>query len=757
MTGWGAEEIEPGAAKTGITSAENMRRLLCSLILALMFSVGVTRTLTLEDLIPGGTNYKAMTPAEISVVWWGDRLVRLESERLSLCTVAAGHVGDSDSWKEFVTLSDIQAIVRAASLPVPTDLKGASFPDPDRPLLRLSTPTHHLTLDIETKSVVGSLRRPGGALCEDLSDGAAPSLAYVKDDNLYVLTSGGVTRQVSFDGSRDIVYGQSVHRDEFGITKGTFWSPSGDLLAFYRMDQSMVPDYPLVDISTPIATLAPTKYPMAGTASHVVTVGIFNPSTDSVVWLRSGDTTDTYLSGITWAPDASRIFLYRLNRDQTHLQLLAFDPLTGEQTAVLYEEHDEKYVHPRHGIRFLPWDSDKFIYHSERSGYNHLYLYSLSRESTLCCLTERLGGVVTELSGLDCDRQALIVTSTHASPLQHNLYGISVASGSPTPLDSGTGVHRALVSASGRYVFDSWSSPDVRRRYDLITTATASAATLFTPADPWEGYDVPTILSGSLKAADDSTDLYYRLILPVGFDSTRLYPAVVYLYGGPGARLVEASFGYNYRGWEIYMAERGYVVFVLDGRGSSERGRAFEDVTFRRLGQVEAADQMRGVDFLRSLPYVDSARLGIHGWSFGGFMTVNMMLSYPGVFRCGVAGGPVIDWRYYEIMYGERYMDTPQANPEGYAAANLRARADSLQGRLLVIFGYNDPVCVPQHSLSFIRACIDAGKQVDMFTYPGAGHNMAGRDRVHLHEKITRYFDDFCRPAASEPSAASAP
>ena len=302
-----------------------------------------------------------------------------------------------------------------------------------------------------------------------------------------------------------------------------------------------------------------------------------------------------------------------------------------------------------------------------------------------------------------------------------------------------------MLSPDGTMLFDRWSEPDVFRKIAVRNTATASATLLQTDASPWQAYNVPEISSGSLTAADGHTKLFYRLVKPVNFDPNKKYPTVVYVYGGPGVRNVDASWNYAARSWEIYMAQKGYVIFVLDNRGSSERGFAFETATYHRLGQEEMKDQMRGVDYLKSLPYVDADRIGVHGWSFGGFMTTSLITNYPDVFKVGVAGGPVIDWKYYEVMYGERYMGTPQENPEGYAQSSLLNKAKDLKGRLQIIIGYNDPVCVPQHSLAFLRACEDAGTQPDFFTYPGQGHNMMGKDMVHLHERITRYFEDYLK------------
>ena len=279
----------------------------------------------------------------------------------------------------------------------------------------------------------------------------------------------------------------------------------------------------------------------------------------------------------------------------------------------------------------------------------------------------------------------------------------------------------------------------------LPSPRTATACRYFTAPDPWQGYTVPQYRCGTLTAADDSTTLYYRMVMPVDFDPAKKYPTVVYVYGGPHAHNVDAAWHYRSRSWETYMAQRGYLLFILDNRGSENRGRDFEQVTFRHLGQQEMADQMRGVDFLRSLPYVDTTRVGVHGWSYGGFMTISLMTHFPDVFKVGVAGGPVIDWRWYEVMYGERYMDTPEQNPEGYARTSLIAKAANLKGKLQIIIGYNDPTVVPQHALSFLKACIEAGTQPDFFVYPGEGHNMMGHSSVHLHERITQYFEDYLK------------
>ena len=323
------------------------------------------------------------------------------------------------------------------------------------------------------------------------------------------------------------------------------------------------------------------------------------------------------------------------------------------------------------------------------------------------------------------------------------IYKVNVNTNKRTPLDNSEGVHNGILSASGNYIIDRYSTPDTPRQIEIVNTQNRKSISLLTAKNPYEGFTMPAIETGTIKAADGKTDLYYRLVKPADFDPNKKYPAIVYVYGGPHAQMITNGWMNGARGWDIYMANKGYIMFTLDNRGSSNRGLEFENVTFRHLGVEEGKDQVKGVDYLKSLPYVDGNRIGVHGWSFGGHMTTALMLRYPEIFKVGVAGGPVIDWKYYEIMYGERYMDTPQANPEGYEQCDLKNLAGQLKGHLLIIHDDHDDTCVPQHTLSFMKACVDARTYPDLFIYPGHKHNVLGRDRVHLHEKITRYFEDY--------------
>ena len=579
---------------------------------------------------------------------------------------------------------------------------------------------------------------------DTLAQPATYPQVFAREHNIYVQSSvGSQPVRVTADGCRQIVYGEAVHRNEFGIETGIFPSPDKTAFAFYRMDQSMVTDYPQVNTFTRIASCEPDAYPMAGMKSHKVTVGVYDIAAGTTVWLDLGDVTDRYFTNITWSPDGKAIYLFELNRDQTDTSLDVYSAETGKKLRTLYTEHSDKYVEPLHPVSFLPWDSDKFLLWSDRDGFRHLYLMD-TRGRMLKQVTKG-PFVVRDLVGFCPKTKSVIIATNELNPLQSNLFSVKLSDCRRTLLDNGIGLHSGKLSADGTMLLDTYSAPDVPRAYDIINTVSRKRTEHFRSPDPWAGYAVPAYHTGTLKAADGVTDLYYRMVLPPDFDASKRYPAVVYVYGGPHAHLVDASWHWASRSWETYMAQKGYVVFVLDSRGSEHRGRDFEQATFRNLGVCEMEDQMCGVAFLKSLSYIDSSRLGVHGWSFGGFMAISLMTTYPDVFKVGVAGGPVIDWKWYEVMYGERYMDTPEQNPDGYARTSLLAKAGNLKGRLQIIIGMNDPTVVPQHALQFLDACIKSGTQPDFFVYPGEGHNMRGHASVHLHERITRYFEDYLK------------
>ena len=703
---------------------------------------------TLEELNFGGNRYHDLQPENRWYTWWGDELVRTDVEECYLV--------DKKTGKEtrLFTLDEVNKWLKSDDMYYVRTLYNATFPYPDQPIVALGNRKSFLLLNYMTHSIVWQ-DSISGQKANDWNS-VSKATAYIENDQLFVVDGKGNKHQLTTDGSREIVYGQSVHRNEFGINKGTFWSPDSARLAFYRMDQSMVTDYPQVDIFPREATYEPDKYPMAGMNAHMVTVCVYDINTNKTVTLKtpngsvvSDSVTDTkpiYFTNIAWSPDGKTVYMFELNRDQNDCRLVSYDATTGERMAELYRETSEKYVEPLHPIQFLPWDSDKFIMQSQRDGYNHLYLYN--KEGQLLKQLTSGPWVVQDVLGFNAKQKSIIIEANKYHPLHRQIYSVNVSNGKMTQLTTDDGVHRGELSASGSFVLDRHSSPTQPRNISVLSVSGSSPAKttrLLTASDPWKDYEQPIFECGSIKAADGKTDLYYRMVKPYDFNPEQKYPTVVYVYGGPHAHNVEASWHWHSRSWETYMSQKGYVLFILDNRGSENRGRDFEQATFRQLGQIEMKDQMKGVEYLKSLPYVDKDRIGVHGWSFGGFMTISLMTNYPDVFKVGVAGGPVIDWKWYEVMYGERYMDTPQQNPEGYKKTSLINMAKNLKGKLQIITGYNDNTVVPQHCLSFLDACIKAGTQPDFFAYPGEEHNMRGHASVHLHERITQYFEDYLK------------
>lgn len=711
------------------------------------------KSFTLDDLLSGGSTFWNLQPKYMFSTWWGEVPVELTVDQ------AAAIKADGKREPALFTADELNAVAGETLVRSCTNL---TFPYPSQPIVKVQTTKEIVLIDFQQKAVVWR-----GAIQEGASElvwsKESRCMAYCIGSNVCVQTADGRRLLLTSDGNDDVVYGHSVSRDEFGISSGLFWSPDGKRLAFYKKDQSRIPSYPQVDITKRIAATYVDKYPMAGEESEDVSVAVFDVETGKTVWLRNDKPLTDYMTNLSWAPDGRKLYVFELNRDQDHMQLCGYDAVTGAKDAApLLEEKHPKYVEPLHTLDFLPWDDTKAVMQSSRDNWNHLYLVDLKKSvypewrdaaggGTVCdhvavSLLTPGDFEVRSFLGFDKKQRNVLFVGNVTHPLRATLHAASAAGrGKMRSLGADDGVHAATLSDNGSQLIDTYSSPTVARKVELIQTRTGKGVNLLTADDPWKDYNVPDISCGSIKAADGETNLYYRLIKPVGFDPSAKYPTVVYVYGGPHAHNVQASRGYYFRGWEIYMAQLGYVVFVLDNRGSQYRGKKFEQATFRHLGEEEMRDQLCGVEFLKTLPYVDAQRMGVHGWSFGGFMTTNLMCSYPDVFKVGVAGGPVVDWKYYEVMYGERYMDTPQQNPEGYASCSLLPKAKNLKGRLQIILGYNDPTCVPQHTLAFIRACIDAGTQPDLFTYPGGGHNMFGTDQIHLHERITRYFEDYLK------------
>lgn len=596
-------------------------------------------------------------------------------------------------------------------------------------------------------------------------------LAYVSEDNIYVQQLEGWTEadnftstvhKVTTDGGNGIVYGQSVHQNEFGITKGLFWSKNAAKLAFYRMDERRVPNYPLIDIGKRPAAADQFRYPMAGDSSHTVTVGIFDPLSKKLIYLKTEGTYDHYLTNLTFTPDEKYLYISWVNREQNRMELRKYSTETGLLVSVDFTLSHPKYVEPENGPIFLPNSNTNFILEHEGSGYNHLYLFEFTKENMPPKITPITQGnwEVTQFLGFADNGINFIYQSTEYGPLDRNYYWGYLPSGKSSKSKKSTVPNSWLITNHGYTqgtntgILSPKGDKIAIYHTDLITpmglgilncepksNAATNAIFLHTSKNPLENYAVGEILLQ--KQSFNGVDLYSRTIYPYNFDPSKKYPVVVYVYGGPHAQMVTNSWLGGGSLWMHFLASKGYVVYTIDNRGSAHRGLEFENVTHKKLGEIEMQDQLAALRWLKQQTWVDSNRVGIHGWSFGGFMTTSLMTKAAGNYKVGVAGGPVINWNYYEIMYTERYMDRPQENPNGFAETNLVNQAKNLKDRLLMIHGADDNVVVWQHSLMFLNACVKASNaNLDYFVYPGHKHNVVGPDRAHLYKKVCQYFFD---------------
>lgn len=593
--------------------------------------------------------------------------------------------------------------------------------------------------DLLKQTAINQVALPENALNVDLYKKSF-RLAFTIDSNLYLSVNNKNVR-ITNDGGKGIAYAVAVHRNEFGINKGTFWSPEGNYLAFYRMDETMVTDYPLVDVTTRIARLRNIKYPMAGMTSHQVKVGVYDIKNNKIIYLETGEPLDHYLTNISWSPDEKYVFIAVLNREQNHMWLNQYDALSGKFVKTLFEETDSHYVEPQKPMFFLGDNSNRFIWQSRRDGFNHLYLYDGNGE--LVKQLTKGSWEVSNLPDINYSSGDIFFEANINNPLEKHLCRVNLKSDKIIQITSISGVHTCEISSDGKFVLDTYSSQKVTGNTDLLQTNGRFVRNVYSSGNPLNDYQLGETSISSLVADDGKTPLYYRLIKPSNFDSLKKYPVIVYVYGGPHEQLILNQWSNRTELWLQYMAQQGFVCFTLDNRGSANRGRDFENIIHRQVGVTEMKDQMSGINYLKKQGFVDSTRIGVHGWSYGGFITTSLMLTYPETVKVGVAGGPVMDWKYYEVMYGERYMDTPQENPDGYAKSSCLDKTNQLKGKLLIIHGGQDPTVVWQNSLMFIENCIKNNKQVDYFIYPTHEHNVMGRDRLHLMQKVTDYFINF--------------
>lgn len=710
-----------------------MKRLTCLLILATLLIAGYNpvfpqQEISIEEAVMGIGFY----PQSEEFVWKGNDLVKKDGESWVIIDKKGNHQST------YLTIRQLNQLIRGAGYDTLSRMPRPDFLKDGR--IRVQSRNAVILLDAEFPN--RSIRMPFPDQGSEMT--MAPdykSIAFTKGNNIFLQDQSGQLTQVTFDEYPGIVNGQAVSRSEFGISGGLFWSPTGRYLAYYKKDESSVSPYPLVHVNKRVAEAEMIPYPMAGMTSEQVWVGIYDTQTSKTV-LISDHTfgTDQYLTNLSWAPDEKHLYLAVLNREQNHMMLNEYLVSAGKKSKTLFEEKALTYVEPLRAMIFSPFNPDQFIWFSERDGFDHLYLYKTTGELISQLTTGEF--IVSDFLGWSPGADKIYYLSTAESPLERHLYEGNLHNGENRKLTRESGTHQVAFNADFTYFIDRFSSYEVPSRVQLSAVNSKKAVTLFNAPNPLENKTMGQYNSFSILASDGKTRLYGYYLLPPDFKKDEKYPMIVYVYGGPHAQLVTNRWLGGAQGWQHYMAQKGYICMTLDNRGSDGRGRDFEHVIHRQLGKIEQEDQMAAVNYLIGLGIVDENRIGVHGWSYGGFMTTSLMADHNDVFSVGVAGGPVIDWKYYEVMYGERYMDRPDENPDGYAASSLLNKAAAIKGRLMLIHGTVDPTVVWQNSLSFIEECVRQGVLLDYMVYPGHPHNVRGRDRVHLMKTVTRYFDD---------------
>ncbi len=693
------------------------------------FSFSQKKQLTIEEAVIGA--YRNMYAQQFYYIKWqtNSLFTYVKNEQLLQQAIK------SNNEQTLLSVHDLVKITNDTNLK-----KIKMFPNYEwetENILWIKTDIKFFQIDIKEKKLLTQIICPDTAENFDLNI-RKKMVAYTIKNNLYVLTNNGNTITLGSDLEQGIVFGKSVHRNEFGINKGTFWSNSGNSLAFYRMDETMVTTYPLVDINTRIATVKNIRYPMAGMKSHEVTIGVHNFATNKTVYLQTGEPKEQYLTNISWSLDDKFILVAVLNREQNHMKMNVYNPETGEFIKTLFEEKNNKYVEPLSPAVFI--NNTQFLWQSQRNGFNHFYLYNL--DGNLIKQLTNGNWVVTTYLGTDKKSQYVYFIAAYPTALERNILKVNLTTGELKRISENEGIHNAIFNKEFTCFINRYETIDKPFVYNLINSEGKLMRKIHEANNILNDYELGTLEMVKVKSADGKTELYGRIIKPSNFDAKKKYPLILYVYGGPHAQLVQNNWLGGASLWDYYMAQKGYIFATIDNRGSANRGFEFESCIHRQLGHNEAEDQIEFIKFLIKQGYIDENKIGVYGWSYGGFMTLTLMTRYPEIFKLGVAGGPVTDWKYYEIMYGERYMDTPQENSEGYEKTSLLNKTKNLKGKTLIIHGYMDDVVVLQHSLSFVESCIKNGILIDFFIYPNHTHNIRGKDRIHLMKKINQYFDE---------------
>ena len=576
-------------------------------------------------------------------------------------------------------------------------------------------------------------------------------VSFVRDSNLWVANvATGKVSALTTGGSEEVLKGQLdwAYPEELDCTTAYWWSPDSSKIAYYQMDERPVTRYPIMDMSSPIGAIEYTRFPEAGGANPIVRVGVVSVASGETKWMDTGADTDVYLPRVVWLRDSKQVAVERLNRAQNRLDLLFCDSTTGASEKIL-SETDKYWINVADDLYFFV-DGKRLLWSSERTGFRHYYLYDLSGHqveqltSGGWAITGNggVGPVAASHPAVDEAHGFIYFLSNKDDVRQTQLYRLSLADKTVTPVTREAGTHQVIIAPDASAFVDTYSSVMSPPRQDLYRMNGTRAATIDeNKVSELAEYDLSPVKFLNLSA-DDGTKLYASIIQPPDFDALRKYPVLVNVYGGPQVQHVRNEWGGVDFLWLEMMAEKGYIVFTLDNRGSYGRGHAFETPIYHQFGKVELQDQLTGVKYLKSLPYVDASRVGIVGWSYGGTMTLEAMFNAADIFRAGVSVAPVSDWRLYDTIYTERYMGRPQDNADGYRDSSPVNQAGNLRGKLMIVHSTGDDNVHFANTSEVLNKLIDAGKYpADLMIFPGRGHGIGDLPaRIQLFQRIADFL-----------------
>jgi dipeptidyl-peptidase-4 len=566
-------------------------------------------------------------------------------------------------------------------------------------------------------------------------------VGYVRDHNLFIYNfRTGRELQVTLDGSDTLLNGAFdwVYEEEFAAIKGWQWSPDGEAIAYWQLDQSNVPTFPLIQYQNPHPTVTQMRYPKAGDPNSIVRIGVYDLVDHTNRWMDLGRDYDSYVPRIQWLPSGDQLIIQRLNRKQNELSLWLAGARSG-RIQLLMKDVADTWVDVHDDLHVLE-DGKRFIWTSEKKGYRHIYLANLANGDV-----QQLtfgNWEVDRVNGVDSARQKVYFTSNKDQLHERHLFSVSIKDLTIEKLTRDAGTHSVSFSPKYSYYIDHYSNlrmPSIHRLHDSQGIQQALPEEMLAPA--LEQYDLASEQFFNFKTS--SGDLVTGLMLkPSAIDPNKKYPVLIHVYGGPGYQLVRNQWGGNKGLWHHYLTQNGYIVVLLDHRGTGGQGKAYKSSTYLNLGTQESQDVLEGTKFISQMPEVDSSRIGVWGWSYGGYLSALSMCKAGDLLKSCVSVAPVTDWRYYDTIYTERFMRTPSENPEGYRNSSVMEHVSGLKGSFLLVHGTGDDNVHFQNALAFVAKAVEQDKDIEVMPYPDQNHRIAtGKNtQLHLYKKITKFL-----------------